>query len=262
MNNPTDTLFSAWQTAATCASELARSSPGNVLLPVIAGAGAWLVLELLRSKVCVPFLFNGDYRQTTASFCIGLFGGGVTAAVIVGLFAVSSPERAAESWKERSRSLLFSDDQWHLEVFRRLFDEIRNTAREDLKDIPDPVAHGGTKLPLTKPESWKLAESVCHDAAWSRLTLGSAPLAAEWPEKPAPSHVPPTPGIVSRHPMENPALFAAIESTTQAGATHAAQHVREHEGGFRAALLVSMLLAQLASWLTIILSATRDISAE
>ncbi len=241
--------------------ELIRSSPGLVLLPLVFGVVIAVLFGVLRSRMWVPLFINGEYRQSGASFCIGLLGGVVTVAAIVGAFAISSAERAAEGWRERERAKLSADNQWQSELFRRLFDEVRKSQREDLGSIPDPVANGGTQLPLTKPESWKLAAQTCHEAVWSRLQMDRSPLAGGWPEQPAAPEVPVTPGMVSPHPSENPALFAAIEKDTLAAASHATERVRKSEGGYRSALIVALLLAQLASWITISVSASRDISA-
>lgn len=146
-------------------------------------------------------------------------------------------------------------------MFRRLFDEVRKSGHEDLRDIPDPVVDGGAKLPLTKPESWKLAAQICHDAVWQRLQMKHSPLAGGWPEQPAVPEVSFKSGTVSPHPAENPLLFAAIDKDTLAAASHATERVRKSEGGYRSALIVALLLAQLASWITISVSASRDISA-
>lgn len=54
--------------------ELIRSSPGLVLLPLVLGVVVAVLFGVLRSRVWVPVFINGEYRQTVASFCIGLGG--------------------------------------------------------------------------------------------------------------------------------------------------------------------------------------------
>jgi hypothetical protein len=259
MNSFPDTIFSAWQTAADIALELVRVSPGLIAIPVIVGIAVAVLVELLRSRVWVPVFVNGDYRQGASSFCMGLAGGGVTAIGIVGVFALGSVERATDGWRERERSNLSAADGWHFEMFQRLFNEVRESKREDLSNVPDPVANGGNQLPLTKPESWKIATRFYHDATWQRLSMGRAPLCSGWPENPTPPDVPVEPGIVTPNPAENPALFAAIENSTRIAAKHALESVNSRAADFRTALLISMLLLQAISWLTISVAATQDI---
>lgn len=55
--------------------ELIRTSPGLVLLPLVLGVVAAVLFGVLRSRVWVPLFINGEYRQSAASFCIGLGGG-------------------------------------------------------------------------------------------------------------------------------------------------------------------------------------------
>ena len=174
-------------------------------------------------------------------------------------------DRAAEGWRERQTASLSAADAWQLETFQQLFNEVRNSKSEDLSDVPDPVANGGNQLPLSKPESWKLAARFYNNAVWQRLHLGSAPLAGGWPDAPAPPEVPVpvvTAGArpsVTPHPSDNPALFAAVENCTRAASKHALENVRSRTGDFRTALILTMLLLQAVSWITITVTATRDI---
>ena len=259
MNTSPDTFFSAWQTAAAVAMELVRANPGLIAVPALVGIAVAVLVELLRSRVWIPVFVNGDYRQGVGSFCISLGGGVVTAIGIVGVFALGSIERAADGWRERERSNLSAADGWQFEMFQRLFNEVRDAKREDLSNVPDPVANGGNQLPLTKPESWKLAAKFYHDATWQRLSMDRSPLFSGWPENPTPPAVPVEPGIVTPNPAENPALFAAIENSTRLASKHALESVSSHAGDFRTALIVSMLLLQAISWLTISVAATQDI---
>ena len=171
MSASTETIFSAWQTVAAVAMELARANPGLIAIPAITGIAVAAVIEMLRSRVWIPVFFNGDYRQGSGSFCIGLAGGVVTAIGIVGVFALGSIERAADGWRERQSLDLSIADGWQFETFQQLFNEVRASKLEDLSNVPDPIANGGNQLPLTKPESWNLATRFYHDAIWRRLGM-------------------------------------------------------------------------------------------
>ena len=101
--------------------------------------------------------------------------------------------------------------------------------------------------------------AVCQDATWKRLGLDRAPLRSEWPKSPAPSTIPSEPGTVTQLPAENPALFAAIENSTQIAAQNALESVRSRVADFRSTLILTMLLFQAVAWLASSVSATRDI---
>lgn len=259
MSTSPDTVFSAWQTAAAVAMELVRANPALIAVPAIVGIAVAVLVEFLRSRVWIPVFVNGDYRQGSGSLCMGLGAGAITAIGILGLFALGSIERAAEGWRERQHSILSSADGWHFETFQQLFNDVRASRFEDLSNVPDPVANGGNQLPLTKPESWKLASGFYHDATWRRLGMNRAPLSSGWPEASAPPDVPLEPGIVTPNPAENPALFAAIENSTRLASKHALESVSARAENFRTTIIVSMLLLQVISWLTISVAATRDI---
>ena len=186
-------------------------------------------------------------------------GGVVTTLGIVGYIALGSVERAAEGWRERQGASLARADGWQFETFQQLFNEVRNSKLEDLSKVPDPIANGGNQLPLTKPESWKLAARFYQDATWKRLGLDRAPLRSEWPKTPAPSTIPSDPGIVTQLPAENPALDTAIKNSTQVAAQNALESVRSRAADFRSALIITMLLFQALAWLASSVSATRDI---
>ena len=186
-------------------------------------------------------------------------GGVVTTLGIVGYIALSSVEHAAEGWRERQGTSLAGADGWQLETFQQFFSEVRNSKLEDLSNVPDPIANGGNRLPLTKPESLKLAARFYQDATWQRLGLDRAPLRSEWPKSPAPSTIPIEPGEVTQLPAENPALFAAIENSTRVAAQNALESVRSRAADFRTALIAMVLLFQAVAWLASSVSATRDI---
>lgn len=189
-------------------------------------------------------------------------GFGVTLFGIVGLFALGSVEKAADWWRERQKTSLSTADGWQFESFQKLFNEVRASKNEDLSNVPDPIANGGNQLPLTKPESWKLAARFYNDATWQRLTLDSAPFLSDWPQKPTPPTVPADPGRVTPLPSENPALFAAIENSTRVAAQHALESVNTHAADFCSALILWMLLAQAIAWIVSTVSATRDIGGK
>lgn len=262
MTNIVDTHFSAWQVAADVATELSRADPALIAVPIIVGAIIAVGIHYLRSGVWIPLFINSDYRQGGASFGLCLVAGGVTTLGIVGYWALGSVERAAEGWRERQGAGLSVAADWQMETFQQLFNEVRNSKLEDLSNVPDPIANGGNQLPLTNPESWKLASRFYQDATWQRLVLDSAPLQSSWPKNPLPSTIPTEPGLVTQLPTENPALFAAIENSTRVAAQNALESVRPRVADFQSAIIVTILLFQALAWLASSVSATRDIGGD
>ena len=152
MTNFSENFLSAWWTSVDVLSELGRANPGLIAVPLLVGILVAVGIHYLRAKLWIPYFINGDYRQSSANFCICLGGGVVATIGIIGVFALGSLERAAEGWRERQGASLSAAEMWQLETFQQFFNEVRTSKLEDLSNVPVRCARFLDRNPLKKDQ--------------------------------------------------------------------------------------------------------------
>jgi hypothetical protein len=170
-----------------------------------------------------------------------------------------SVNRAADGWRTSTAARLRTDTGWQWDLFKELFQRVRESGVENLSATPDSALQGGALLPLTKPESWQLATNFYVAETWKQLRSKS-PMwyvpRLEIPDAPPAGN---QPGQITHRISENPALFVAVDHLTRFVASTAEAWVKANTARFRSSLITNILIAQGFAWLVTATFAWREL---